>query len=399
MKINSRDNTLRIFLLFLPLFPPLSYAALLVYIVKRVKEFNFKKIFASDFFFFNLILLFLFITVLVSALSSPYRMNSLLAFPILCFYLLIHFIMREATKRQGEKWFLNSIFLSLFFLCGFGIIQYLLNLNVNLQIWIFHLYLSGRNGIGSLLGAKNGFAAYLVLTLPLILTSISWKEKSKKENAFLLILLFLGLLSLVLTDSLGGIGAIGIMIVIYLLVKNWKMGLIVLGIGGLCLLFFQSYLPVLIEKYSAAEIRIYTWKNVCIPLIKDHPLLGIGIGTYHKIAPYYAPDAIRSTAHNMYLQYLVEMGSCGAFFLFLSLCIPLIYLIKLSRHKNSPSHNLSFGLALSIASILIFCIIETVMDGFQLGLLIWSLTGIGLGIYSRERVTNLSGGKNGKGAS
>ncbi len=385
-----------VFFLFLPLFTPLSYTALLIHIVKRIRKFNFKKIFVSDFLFFNLVLLSLFITVLVSTLSSPYRMNSLLVFPLLCFYLLVHFVMREATKRQGEKWLLDSIFLSLFFLCGFGIIQYLLNLNINVHIWIFHLHSPARNGIGSLLGAKNGLAAYLVLTIPLVLTSISGKGKSKRKNAFLLILLFLGLFCLVLTDSLGGIGAIGIMIVIYLLVKNWKVGLIVLGIGGLVLLLFQGYLPMIIEKYSAAEIRMYTWKNVCIPLIKDHPLLGIGIGAYPKIAPYYAPDAIKSSAHNIYLHYIVEMGSLGASFLFLSIIIPLLYLIKLSRHKNSPYQNLSFGLALSIASILIFCIIETVMDGFQLGLLIWSLTGIGLGIYSRDRVANLSGGKNGK---
>jgi|GEM_PF-3935699 len=388
-EINFKDKMLGVFLFFLPLFSPISYFTLLVCIAKKIKKLNFKKFFHSDFLFFDLSLLSLFIAILVSALLSPYRVHSLTAFPLFCFYLIVHFLMRDATKRNGEKYLLNLIFISLFFLCGFGIIQYLLNLNICFHKSIFYLNLSARGGITSLLGNPNKFADFLILTLPLVLTSISWKEINKGGNVFLLILLFLGLFCLVLTDSLGGVGAVGIVIVIYLLVKNWKAGLIMLIVGGLVFLAFHNYLTVmlvaLIKKYSSPGPRIYTWENVCIPLIKDHPLLGTGLATYSKVAPYYCFDALISHAHNFFLNYLGEIGFVGGFLLFFSIGMPAVYMIKLYRKARYPLNNLSLGFALSIVGILIFGMVETVIDNFQIGLLFWSLTGIALGIYSREK--------------
>ncbi|MCD6317501.1 O-antigen ligase family protein [Candidatus Aerophobetes bacterium] len=393
---------LGIFLLFLPLFPPLSYFTLLVCIAKKIKELNLKKFLHTDFLLFDLILLSLFIAILVSALLSPYRIHSLTAFPLFCFYLIVHFLMRDATKRNGEKYFLNLIFLSLFFLCGFGIIQYLLNLNVSFHKSISHLRLSTRGGITSLLGNQNKFADFLILTLPLILTSISWKRINEKRQLFLLFLLFLGLVCLVLTGSLGGMGAVGIVIVIYLLIKNWKAGLILLVVGGLVFLVFHSHLTViflaLIKKYSRPGIRIYTWKNVCIPLLKDHPLLGIGLASYCKVASSYCPNVLWSHAHNFFLNYLDEIGFIGGLLLFFSTGIPAVYMIKLYRRARYPLNNLSLGFALSIVGILIFGMVETVMDNFQIGLLFWSLTGMALGIYSREKMTNCKEEENGKGA-
>ena len=156
-------------------------------------------------------------------------------------------------------------------------------------------------------------------------------------------------------------------------------------VGGLVLLVFQDHVFMLIQKYSSPEIRIYTWRNVCVALIKDHPLVGAGLATYSKIAPSYAPDAIKSSAHNLYLHYLGEIGFLGTFFLMLSIGTVVTYMVRLFRRVDPSTSNVLLGFILSIAGLLLFGMIETVLNGFQLGLLFWSLMGIGLGIYSREK--------------
>ena len=345
----------------------------------------FKKFFNSDFLLFDLALLSFFITVLISSLLSFDKTNSLIAFPLFCFYLLAHFLLRDTAKRKGGERLLNVIFLSLFFLCGIGIIQYLLNLNIDRQIFVFNLLLSTEEGITSTLGKPNNFAAFLVLALPLVLTSISGQKKNKKKQGFLFILFFLGIFSLLLTRSLGGIGTTGIVIAIYLLIKKRKIGLIVIGIGIIILFIFQSYLFTILKKYGTLNARIYTWENVSIPLIKEHPFLGVGINNYPKIAPSYSFWHTENHAHNLYLHYLGEMGFIGSFFLFFNISIFAGYMIKLFKKTNFYLSNLSLGFLLSIISILIFGMIETVLTGFETGLLLWSLMGIGLGIYSRNK--------------
>lgn len=406
MRTHSPHKPLWFFLLFLPLFAPVAYVALLFHIGKRARKLSFKKIknmFTDEFLPFNLLLLWLFVSVLVSALLSPYRKISLSVFPLLCFYLVAHFIIREATKREGGERFLNSIFLSVFFLCAFGVIQYLTDLNVDRGILIFDLYFSTRGGIGSTLGRKNRFAAYLILTLPLILTSIPWRANHKKRQFFLLALFSAGIIFLLSTGSLGAIGAMGIVMVIYLLIKNWKAGIVLLGAGGVVYLFLQSGLQgcfaTLVEKYSAPDIRIYTWEKVCAPLIKEHPLLGTGLATYNKVASQYSSNSLTSHAHNLYLNYLGEIGILGTSFLLFSIGLFVRYMIELFRKASSPVSSLSLGFALSIVGLLIFGMIETVLHVFQLGLLLWSLMGIGLGIYFREKKrNNLKEVKNGRGA-
>jgi len=72
------------------------------------------------------------------------------------------------------------------------------------------------------------------------------------------------------------------------------------------------------ERSILSEIRPQMW-NDTIALIKDFPVLGVGLGDYIYIFPKYRTfDLSRGVlryAHNDYLHLLVEMGTIGGIFL------------------------------------------------------------------------------------
>jgi len=382
MKENFEEKTLGMFLFFLPLLSPLAYIILLFYIIKRVKKLNFKKLFISNFLFFDFILFSLLGAILVSSLLSSYKKNSFSGFILFCLYILVHFLMREIAKKGKEKRLLYLIFLSLFFLCGFGIIQYIFDINISFHKYIFNLSLSTHGGVTSLIGQQNRFASILVLTIPLVLTFIFSKNKNKIESAFFPCLLFLGLFCTFLTKSLAGMAAVGFTVLFYIFIKNWKLGLILALIGGVIFLTFRDFFFVLFKEFGTLEQRVHTWVNVCIPLIREYPLLGTGLATYSKVASSYSQDALKSHAHSLYFNYLGEIGLVGGGLLLLSIILPLIYLVKAT--KKAIVNDIALGFILSIVGILIFGTVETVLNNFRVGLLFWSLLGIGVGICLKE---------------
>lgn len=384
-----KDKSLAVFFLFLPLFSPIAYAGLLFSIIGKIREFNLKKISASRFLFIDFVFLALLAITFISSILSPYRGRGLAGFILLCLYLTTHFLVRESTRRKREKFFLNFIFFSLLVLCGFGILQYLLNLNFSLQSSIFNLSFSTKGGITSLIGQQNRFASFLVLALPLVMTSFSSK-KNIRGQIFLASLLFLGFICLFLTRSLGGMVALGTITAVYLLMRNWRVGLATVAVGGFILLLSHDSLARIIEQYGTIQERIFTWIHVCIPLIKDHPFLGTGLASYSQVAPLYASGALKNHAHSLYLNYLSEIGTIGGSVLFLSIGIPIYYFVRTAKQTTPPLKQISTGLALSMGGILIFGITETVLNNFRVGLFLWSLLGIGLGIYSREKTSRIT---------
>lgn len=58
---------------------------------------------------------------------------------------------------------------------------------------------------------------------------------------------------------------------------------------------------------GSTEIRYGLW-TAALGMIKDHPLLGVGIGMFKPMAANYTNGALRYVAHNTYLEIAAEMG-------------------------------------------------------------------------------------------
>jgi O-antigen ligase len=138
-----------------------------------------------------------------------------------------------------------------------------------------------------------------------------------------------------------------------------KPGTIISKIKG------RTSVTQLIQGYSIKR-RIATWKFTAL-MIKDHPLLGSGIGTYkYNTLKYQAeffeqgenrslyPHGFADKAHNEYLQLWAEMGIIGlGIFIWLMICY-FNYGIKiLNKIKNHYKQAILIGLMGSIVAVLV----------------------------------------------
>ncbi|GAH17935.1 unnamed protein product, partial [marine sediment metagenome] len=149
--------------------------------------------------------------------------------------------------------------------------------------------LDAKEGLSSTLANPNKFAKYLDLILPLSFVSLL-VQKELKRKILPGILIILGLVCLVLTRSLGGIAAIFVVIMVILLIKNWKVFLIV--VAGLFIFTFFNYGVIIktVSKYGSPGRRIYTWKEVVPRIFKGYPLIGSGLGTYKLVFRRESPE-------------------------------------------------------------------------------------------------------------
>ena len=72
------------------------------------------------------------------------------------------------------------------------------------------------------------------------------------------------------------------------------------------------------EKAILSELRPHMWKDT-IKLIRDFPILGVGLGNYVYVFPEYRTFTFHARllryAHNDYLQFVSEMGIFGLIFI------------------------------------------------------------------------------------
>lgn len=168
---------------------------------------------------------------------------------------------------------------------------------------------------------------YAIICAVLILFIFHYFLKSKKNKIFWAILLILGIINIVLTQSFGGILYLSIGVSIYLFLSR--------------ILSFKYFAPVIMVlflfffivtglRYSEAKelepvkLRFSNWKQA-YRAIKSSPVLGIGLGNYEsKISYFTLPGEAKSVyAHNFFLQFISEVGIIISFFILLILFLSI----------------------------------------------------------------------------
>ena len=271
----------------------------------------------------------------------------------------------------------------------YGIFQYN---NIDFSFWV---PISGRAKVFGLFGNVGYFAGYLILPLslaiPLFLVARSRTRK---------ILLLLGILvtgtALIVTFTRSSYLALGVsllfMFLLFLLSRgknflqeNRKLFMILLIIIIIAAALFIFPTPLnkpgtaisqIKERISTPQItndfssgrRIAIWKFTGM-MIKDHPILGSGIGTYkYNTFRYQAkffeqgdnrsiyPYGFADKAHNEYLQLWAELGTIGlAIFLWLIIAYFIYGIRYLKREKNEQKQGIMIGLMGGVVAFLVDC--------------------------------------------
>jgi len=269
----------------------------------------------------------------------------------------------------------------------YGILQYN---GIDFAFWTGNI---GRQHVFGLFGNVNFFAEYLIVPLSLSI-SLFFAVRNPTHK----ILLLIGILamggSLILTFTRGSYLAIGIsslfMFLLYLLsqgknfIKEYKkIFIIILALIILVTFFFVLPTPLnksgtAIEKIksrisisqltkdTSIKRRIAIWKFTIL-MIRDHPLLGSGIGTYeYNTLKYQAeffkqeenrslyPHGFAAKAHNEYLQLWAEMGIVGLGILIWLIISYFSCGLKILRKiKNKYKQGIIIGLMGSVTAVLV----------------------------------------------
>jgi len=277
------DKSIFFFIFFLPFLSPVAYVGLLVALIFWFSKGNLSRVFDFKPRFFGFALLGLILAVLLSVIFSIDKNLSFAAFALFIFYPLTCLLIADNIRSEDRaRKALTAALLSATVVTVFGLVQYFTKFELEYRIGFVIIGLHSKEALGSTLGNPNKFAKYLDLILPLSFVSLL-VQKQLKRKILPAILAVLGLTCLVLTRSLGGMGAIFVVLMVILVIKNRKLFLIVMG--GLFVFTFLNYgwIVKTISKYGSATGRIYTWRDVVPRIFKGYPLVGSGLGTYKLV--------------------------------------------------------------------------------------------------------------------
>ena len=180
---------------------------------------------------------------------------------------------------------------------------------------------------------RNHFAAFMNLIWPVLLARLltlgpgprgksrfhDHGSVSRQKKFFLGFLAFLVILSILFSQSRGGIMGLLIAFSLFMVLGGFLKKKMVLVFAGcwMVLLIYGGMIgyDAIISRFERAttdfQFRYNIWKDA-LDIIRDHPLTGIGLDSYNLAAPIYTqnlPDNIRSVhVHNDYLETIVELG-------------------------------------------------------------------------------------------
>ena len=232
----------------------------------------------------------------------------------------------------------------------------------------------------------NGLAAYLVCILTLFISIIFVKSNLRflallKDKAiywvkFLLLFLLAG--CLFLTFSRGGwVGFLFASLLMLFLTRKWKLMLLP------CLFMLVLVLvPGIRERVMGGDSgRFNVWGGAWA-MIKDHPLLGVGIGTFMANFSQYTKGLGVFYAHNCYLQIWAETG----IFALLSFISFLFLLLRQGVKAFRKTHDyIVLGLACGIFGFLVHSFFDVHLYSLQLAVLFWFMAGM-LAVVSKDGI-------------
>ena len=345
----------------------------------------------------DLPLIALFVLAVISCFSSIELHTSLIALIKLANYIVLYFIIVNTIRERNQ---LRRVAYTIVgvgsFLALFGIIKYLGGISP--PWWDYDVK---YKGMVATFGCKNHLAGYMEMAIPITVGLLMAAKKgwAKALCGFSLLFLCVALtLSLSRGGWMSGLFALGFMFIVYLLkTKRRHRGLIVTAVAvtTVVVLTVLASTPV-IERLETLthgqdvpnwQSRTAVWSGT-LDLIRDHPVLGTGPGTFPVAFTPYRPIGVNARflhTHNDYLHSISETGIFTAGIILWLIVAAFWSGIRKIRATNS---RLILGITLGSLSSIVAITVHSVVD-FNLhimanAILLTVLAGLLMGVGSRE---------------
>ena len=336
---------------------------------------------------------------------------------------LLYFIVtNNINDEQQINYIINALLIigSLFGI--YGILQYN---GIDFSFWTHNI---GRQKVFGLFGNVNYFAEYLIVPLPLAVSLFF-----VRRNKFKKILLLIGILtmgaSLTVTITRSSYLGFGVSLIfmffLYLarrgknfIKENKKIFIIILAI--IILITFLFALPnplnkpgtviskikgrisvVQLTQGSSIKRRIAIWKFTAL-MIKDHPLLGSGLGTFKYNSLNYQAKffdqgenrhlysyGFADKAHNEYLQLWAELGIIGLGIFIWLIISYFSYGLKLLKKIRDDGSGYKQGIIIGLMGAVVAVLVDGIF-GYPLHLpativLFWLALGLTVAVTGSSK--------------
>jgi O-antigen ligase len=261
----------------------------------------------------------------------------------------------------------------------------------------------------------NPLATVLVITFSMGLGVLYWGYKSPSSTTTLITVpfanikpihekgvviagLILVLFDLLISQSRGGLLALGGALVTFALVAwrrvRWVVVALIVAVGGVVWQF--KLLPDLFARTpqggpSALQIRLTHWTRA-LELIQQMPFSGVGMGIYPDLVDK-GPRGVtgltaieRTHAHNMILQIALDLGVLGALIWLIMLGVVIFLQFKTLRNRTAP--NWQKGVALGLITAQVGMFIANMFDSTLWGIVrsapyLWAIWALGVINYKK----------------
>lgn len=345
----------------------------IIYILSRffvVKSWQFK---------FDIYPGFIAISFLLSTIFSSHKIFSLGNLTVfLLIYITYLFLRKEECDKEDITRILNYFNFGATILAFGGIIGYLYK-----GIYADTPFL-GKNGIGT------------ILATAIPITQLSIMSKGELYHYIFFIFVTSGLILSMSQGAWVGLALGEILLLIFGSKKIKKsIGVLILFIIISFAIFsihsfltgnnFLSFFHTRLDPYSTSKVeRIYIWKS-SIRIFFDHPITGIGIGTFPLVYPNYklpeAHEVIVSFTHNLPLNLLVETGILG--FLSFSAFVISLYQKGLRLYKRTQDDFILILLS-SLTTYLGHQLFDGTIWSLHIGLIFWFMGAMILNLCERN---------------
>ncbi len=305
-------------------------------------------------------------------------------------YAVIYLLIQSAltTTREKEK-ALYAFLAGAVCVAAYGFFQYAnaaeMAADAAAQSWIdperFPLL---KRRMYSTLENPNLLGAYLVMIISLLSAFLLTEKGRARKISFAVILLVL-LLCLALTYSRGAWLSLAAIVLGLTLFYDKRFGFLFLLIP-IVLAFYhgqmvERFLSLFSGEDTSVGLRFALWEST-EAMIEEHPLLGIGWGTYFLAYPEYNffiqdEHVLIFHAHNMYLNMLAEVGILGGLSFLLALFAQGYISWKIYRQGRNPfATAMGLGGLLMVMAMAMIGMSDHVLFSRSISFCFWSLSAL-----------------------
>ena len=343
-------------------------------------------------------LLFLFAVIMAAGLvkaffSGSYSIEGFKHLFRLFEYLAIFFLtIQLVTDKPGIKKVLSSFLLMGILVGSNAILQKVLGPKVTgaLQPWgpeWVEQYTSSTFRVYSFFDNPIYLGIFAVMWLGLAGTLLYHYSQKITARFLLALISLLALATMILTGSRAALaGSMAVVLLIVFIRFSLKKILPVFLLAAVLVFFIPKIAPLVQGFYSHHETNItqrYLAYQSALHMIKDNPLLGIGVGNYRDIyyrdykLPAASDDPVTFTAENNFLETGAQTGIFGLliYISFFGLCFKNLYFV----YKNSADaflRSLGLGIGISLTGLLVASLFATV-NTVPLNMILWLFFGLG----------------------